>query len=71
MIDWKRKLASRKLWALAASVAASVFVLIGAGEETIIKVTALITTVGAATAYIFAEASVDAAHPGDDHHDRP
>ena len=66
MINWKRKLSSRKFWALVAAVATSVFVLAGAGEESIVKVTGLITTVGAVIAYIFAEASVDAAQSEDE-----
>lgn len=59
MINWKRKLSSRKFWALVAGVATSVLVLAGAGEDTIVKVTGLITSVGAVIAYILAEAHVD------------
>lgn len=72
-MDWKRKLGSRKFWALVAGVATSVFVLVGAGEEVAIKVTGLITTVGAVVVYMLAEAHVDAAHgkekekKGDEH----
>lgn len=60
-IDWKRKLASRKFWALAAAVATSLLVLIGAGEETAVKITGLIAAVGSVGVYILAEAHVDAA----------
>lgn len=59
VIDWKRKLGSRKFWALLAGVVTSVLVLAGAGEDTIVKVTALITSVGAVIAYMLAEAHVD------------
>jgi len=60
MTNWKRKLASRKFWALVAAMATSVIVLVGAGEEVAVKVTSLITAAGSVVAYIFAEAHVDA-----------
>lgn len=41
-------------------VATSALVLFGAGEDTIVKITGLITSVGAVVAYILAEAHVDA-----------
>lgn len=66
MIDWKRKLASRKFWALVAGVATSVLVLFGAGEEVAVKITGLITAVGSVVVYILAEAHVDAANKGGD-----
>jgi hypothetical protein len=69
MINWKRKLASRKFWALVAAVATSVIVLLGAGEDAVVKVTGLITTVGAVVAYIFAEAQVDASQGVSDDQD--
>ncbi len=65
-INWKRKLASRKFWALVAAVATSVIVLVGAGEEVALKITGLITSVGAVAVYILAEAHVDASNPGED-----
>ncbi|WP_028988015.1 hypothetical protein [Thermicanus aegyptius] len=58
-IDWKRKLGSRKFWALLAGVATSILVLFGASEDTITKVVALIGAVGSVIAYMFAEAYVD------------
>lgn len=66
MIDWKRKLASRKFWALVAGVATSVLVLVGAGEEMAVKITGLITAVGSVVVYILAEAHVDAANKSGD-----
>ncbi|WP_042165508.1 hypothetical protein [Paenibacillus gorillae] len=59
-INWRRKFASRKLWALVAAVATSVIVLVGAGEDVAVKITSLITTVGGVAVYILAEAHVDA-----------
>lgn len=64
MINWKQKLASRKFWALVAGVATSVLVLAGAGEDTAVKITGLITAVGSVAVYIFSEAQVDAASKG-------
>ncbi|MFW5434369.1 hypothetical protein [Paenibacillus apiarius] len=58
-VDWTRKLASRKFWALVAALGTSVLVAIGAGEETVVQVTGVIGAVGAVIAYIFAEAYVD------------
>lgn len=58
-IDWTRKLASRKFWALVAALGTSVLVAVGAGEETVVQVTGVIGAVGAVIAYIFAEAYVD------------
>jgi hypothetical protein len=59
-MDWKKKLSSRKFWALVATFAASMLVLFGVGEADITKITALITAAGSAIAYIFAEGNVDA-----------
>ncbi|WP_371822847.1 hypothetical protein [Cohnella sp. LGH] len=66
MINWKQKLASRKFWALVGGLATSALVLIGAGEDTIVKVAGLITAAGTVVAYIFGEAHVDASRPPDD-----
>lgn len=59
-MNWKRKIGSRKFWALVAAVATSVLVIAGAGEETSVQITGLITSVGAVIVYILAEAHVDA-----------
>jgi hypothetical protein len=59
-MDWKRQLGSRKFWALTAGVATSVLVLYGAGEDTAVKITGMITAVGSVVVYILAEAHVDA-----------
>lgn len=62
-INWKRKLASRKFWALVAGITTSIIVLVGAGEEVAVKITGLITSIGAVAVYILAEAHVDASNP--------
>lgn len=59
-IDWKRKLSSRKFWALLAALATSVLAAAGAGESVTLQVTGVIGAVGACVAYILAEGLSDA-----------
>lgn len=59
-IDWKRKLSSRKFWALLAALATSVLAASGAGESVTLQVTGVIGAVGACVAYMLAEGAVDA-----------
>ncbi|PAD72384.1 hypothetical protein [Paenibacillus campinasensis] len=58
-IDWKRKLSSRKFWALLAAFATSVLAASGAGENVTLQVTGVIGAVGACVAYILAEGYAD------------
>jgi FtsH-binding integral membrane protein len=60
-IDWKRKLSSRKFWALIAALAVSVLTGL-VSEATVAQVTGIITAVGACVAYMGAEAKIDAAN---------
>ena len=62
-IDWSRKLAIRKFWALLAALAVAVLTGI-VKPEIVSQVTGIITAVGACVAYILAEAKVDAANAG-------
>lgn len=57
---WKQKFGSRKFWALVTGVATSIMVLVGAGEDTTVKVVGLIGAVGSTVVYMLAEAHVDA-----------
>lgn len=57
-----KKFTSRKFWAGMAGVIAPILVLLKLPENEIVTVTALITACGTLVAYIFAEASVDAAN---------
>ena len=57
----KQKLSSRKLWAAIAAFAVAVATLFGADSATIEQISALISAVGVAIAYIIGEAYVDAA----------
>ncbi|MGY5346543.1 hypothetical protein ACXFAU_29350 (plasmid) [Paenibacillus glucanolyticus] len=58
-IDWKRKLSSRKFWALLAALATSVLAASGAGESVTLQVTGVIGAVGACVAYMLAEGIAD------------
>ncbi|MGN9169516.1 hypothetical protein D1872_78620 [compost metagenome] len=59
MTDWKRKLSSRKFWALLAALITSLLTAFGASNDTVIQVTGVIGAFGAVIAYILAEAYVD------------
>lgn len=61
MIDWKKKLTSRKLWvAVAEFVGMLLVVVFGVAESTVAQVTALIMAGAGALAYVIAEGLVDA-----------
>ena len=61
-INWKQKLSSRKFWAAVIAVVSTLLVLFGIKEPTQGQIIALITEVGALTAYILGEGIVDAAN---------
>lgn len=58
-IDWKKKLASRKFWAAAAALVATVCVLFGIDDISIEKVCAMISACGVLAVYIFTEGYID------------
>jgi hypothetical protein len=58
-IDWKKKLSSRKFWALVAGLATSALVLAKVPENTIVQVAAVIGAFGSVVTYMLAEAYVD------------
>ncbi len=60
-INWKQKLTSRKLWAAIAGFVVAVLAFFAVDEETIVRVTALITAGSTMIAYIIGEGLVDAA----------
>ena len=64
MTEFKRKLASRKFWALAAGFIGSVLLAFNVGENDIAQVTAILTAFGSICVYILAEASIDRAAVG-------
>ena len=60
-IDWKRKLTSRKFWAMVAELVAMLIIAFGVAEEIAVKITALILAGGGIIAYILGESAIDAA----------
>lgn len=64
MIDWKRKLTSRKFWAAIAEFVTMLVLAFGGNQETAVQVTALIMAGAAVVAYIIGEGLIDAASAG-------
>ena len=64
MIDWKRKLTSRKFWAAIAEFVTMLIIAFGGKQETAVQVTALIMAGAAVVAYIIGEGLIDAASAG-------
>ena len=64
MIDWKRKLTSRKFWAALADFVTMLIIAFGGTKETAVQVTAIILAGASLLAYIIAEGLVDAANVG-------
>ena len=66
MIDWRKKLASRKFWLALAGLFGAVAVLIGIPDSTITAVSAIISAAGVLAAYILGESMIDASKPHDE-----
>ena len=66
MIDWKRKLTSRKMWLSIAEFASMLIISLGIAQETAVQVSALIMAGATVIAYIIGEGLVDAAGVGMD-----
>ena len=62
MIDWKRKLTSRKFWAALCNFVAMMVVALGGSEQTAVQLTGIIMAGATVIAYIIAEGLVDAAN---------
>lgn len=60
MIDWKRKLTSRKFWMAVAAFVTPLLLAFGVAESDAAQVTALIMAGADVLAYILAEGMVDA-----------
>lgn len=60
MIDWKRKLTSRKFWAAVTGFVTPLMLAFGLSEATAAQVTGIITAGATLIAYIIAEGMVDA-----------
>lgn len=61
MIDWKRKLTSRKLWMAVAGLISGLVVALGDTAESAETVAGLIMSLGSVVAYIVGEGLTDAA----------
>lgn len=61
MMDWKRKLTSRKFWAAVAEFVTMLIIAFGVAEETAAQVAAIIMAGAAVIAYVIGEGLVDAA----------
>ena len=64
MIDWKRKLTSRKFWAAVADFVGMLLVALHLSEDTATQITALIMAGAGVIAYIVGEGLADAADAG-------
>ena len=60
-INWKQKLASRKLWALVGGVVIAGFAAFGGDPGVAERVAGLVGAVGLCAVYILGEAKIDAA----------
>lgn len=61
MIDWKKKLTSRKFWAAVAEFVTMMVIAFGGTQEVAVQVSALIMAGAAVIAYIIGEGLTDAA----------
>lgn len=66
MTELKRKLSSRKFWALLGGFIGSMLVVFNVSDNDIAQITAVITAFGSVAVYMLAEASVDKARAGGD-----
>ena len=64
MVDWKKKLTSRKFWAAVCNFVAMLVIALGATEQVAVQVTGLIMAGATVIAYIIGEGLVDAANAG-------
>lgn len=62
MIDWKRKLTSRKLWVSIAGFVAGLIVLFGGSRESADKVSGAILSGAAVVGYVLGEGLADSAN---------
>lgn len=65
MIDWKRKLTSRKFWAAVVGFVAMMMVFFHVDEGSVERMTALIMAGAELIAYVIGEGMIDAADTGD------
>ena len=66
MVDWRRKLSSRKFWALVVMLISSNLFLFGVAEGDIEKISAVITNFGSVVVYLLVEGSIDKANKSEE-----
>ena len=64
MIDWKKKLTSRKFWLAVVAFVTPLLLAFGVAENEVTRVTAIIMAGADVLAYILAEGMVDAKNTG-------
>ena len=64
MIDWKKKLTSRKFWAAVTEFVTMLIIALGGTQETAVQITALIMAGASVIAYIIGEGLIDMANAG-------
>ncbi len=64
MIDWKKKLTSRKFWMAVVAFITPLLLAFGVAEDNVTQVVAIIMAGADVVAYILAEGWVDAKHDG-------
>nr|DAT30978.1 MAG TPA: holin [Caudoviricetes sp.] len=62
MINWKRKLTSRKLWIAVAGLVSGCIIAFGGGEDTAKVVSGIIMQAASVVGYLLAEGLTDIAH---------
>ena len=62
MIDWKKKLTSRKFWMALCNLVGMLVMAFGYSDATAERITALVLAAGTVIAYIIGEGLVDAAN---------
>ena len=66
MIDWKRKLTSRKFWTAIVGFVTPLLLAFGIAENVVVQVSGIIMSGATAIAYIIGEGLVDSERAADD-----
>lgn len=59
-INWRQKLSSRKFWAMLGGQITSALAALNAGDSVVMKISAVIGSIGTLAVFMLAEAKVDA-----------
>lgn len=71
MIDWKKKLSSRKFWLAVVGLISGILTLFKMPESDVAQIGGVIMAVGSVVSYILAEGFIDAANAGYVYEDDP